>query len=144
MKKILIVDDEPAYSTLLREALGKTHEVLEATDGQQGLAVALRECPDLVIIDIQLPVMDGMTMLSKLRDYSYGKTADVVLLTNREPDYATLRRAIACQPLYYWVKGKMDMADVVEAVHDILYASPKLPEIDSLDMDMSTQNALSS
>ena len=68
-KKILIVEDELS----LREALAKklvseNFEVLEAENGQIGLEVATREKPDLILLDIIMPVMDGMTMLKKLKE----------------------------------------------------------------------------
>lgn len=68
MAKILIVDDYPAnlklFSTLLRQA---GHEVLLATDAQAGIALARAEQPALVLMDIELPGMDGLTAVRLLK-----------------------------------------------------------------------------
>ena len=56
--------------------------VLQATNGEEGLTVALRDHPNLILLDIIIPVMDGMTMLRKLREDAWGKDVPVILLTN--------------------------------------------------------------
>ena len=80
---ILIVEDEPALSRALREKF--THEgfyVLDAKNGEEGLALALHDHPDIIILDVIMPVMDGATMLQKLRHDPWGAKARVIVLTN--------------------------------------------------------------
>lgn len=83
MKKILFVEDEPSLLHVMRDKL-KVHNVAysEAKNGEEGLEIALREHPDLILLDIILPRMDGLTMLEKLRKDAWGKTAKVMILTN--------------------------------------------------------------
>ena len=82
-KKILLVEDE---TMLLRILVDKfTTEgftVLTAENGAEGLTVALNNHPDLILLDIVMPVMDGLTMLSRLRKDPWGKDVKVILLTN--------------------------------------------------------------
>src|SRR5215831_7646229 len=66
--RILVVDDEPAIRDTLRMTLEYDgHEVLLAASGQEALAVTERESPDLVFLDIKMPGLDGLEVLSRLR-----------------------------------------------------------------------------
>src|SRR3989344_7073229 len=69
--------------------LGSQYEIMEASEGESGLALALKKHPDLIILDIVMPKMDGLTLLARLREDSWGKTAKVILLTNLEQDNVT-------------------------------------------------------
>ena len=80
--KILSVDD----SRTIRLIVGKAFRpynvtVLEAANGEEGLAIAAREKPDLVILDVTMPVMDGVTMLAKLKEDPELKAIPVIMLT---------------------------------------------------------------
>lgn len=67
-KRVLLVDDDPDIIESLRYAIAaKGHEVLVARDGNQGLAMAERENPDLVILDMMMPKRSGFLVLEKLR-----------------------------------------------------------------------------
>ncbi len=67
-KRILLVDDDPEIVDSLRYALSaKGYEILVARDGNQGLAIAEREDPDLVILDMMMPKRSGFLVLEKLR-----------------------------------------------------------------------------
>ena len=80
--KILTVDDSKTIRMLLARLFGKYQcQVLEAADGSEGFSVALREKPDLIIIDSNMPVMDGITMLRKLREEADFKNTEVIMLT---------------------------------------------------------------
>jgi two-component system cell cycle response regulator DivK len=68
MKTILIVEDNAKNMKLVRDLLQHHgHRTLEADSGEAGLALALRERPDLVLMDIQLPDIDGTTVLARIR-----------------------------------------------------------------------------
>jgi CheY-like chemotaxis protein len=68
MKRILIAEDNPANSELMMEVLsGRGYELFEAGDGLQALQKIEETEPDLVLLDIQLPVLDGFAVLSRLR-----------------------------------------------------------------------------
>ncbi|MFT8350304.1 response regulator transcription factor [Clostridium saccharoperbutylacetonicum] len=78
-KSILIVEDELRIRFLLRDYLIKeNYNVLEASNGEEGLYIFSTQKIDLVLLDIMMPIMDGLTMLEKLRDVS---TVPVILLT---------------------------------------------------------------
>jgi DNA-binding response OmpR family regulator len=67
-KRILLVDDDPEIIESLRTILeGKGHQVLVARDGNQGLALAEREMPDLLILDMMMPKKSGFLVLERLK-----------------------------------------------------------------------------
>ena len=79
---ILSVDD----STMVRKIVARTFRpydciVLEAANGEEGLALAASEKPDLILLDITMPVMDGVTMLVRLREDPELKSIPVIMLT---------------------------------------------------------------
>jgi DNA-binding response OmpR family regulator len=80
--KILSVDDSKAVRTLLSKVLSPfACELSEATNGEEGLAVAARERPDLIILDYNMPVMDGVSMLQRLREHEAIRHIPVIMLT---------------------------------------------------------------
>lgn len=84
--KILVIEDEVAIATSIAYGLRREgHEVLTAADGVTGLEVARRECPDLVILDIMLPRMDGIDVCRSLRQSQSAtvRQVPVLLLTAR-------------------------------------------------------------
>lgn len=83
-KTVLIVEDDVALRSVLVEKLtDEKFNVLQAQDGEEGLKVALEQHPALILLDIFMPRMDGITMLSHLRRAdSWGKHVNVIVLTN--------------------------------------------------------------
>ncbi|MBU6403047.1 MAG: response regulator transcription factor [Verrucomicrobia bacterium] len=80
MPRLLIIEDERPMRTALKDALeAEGHRVLVAADGETGLASALEEKPDLVLLDIMLPRLDGFAVCSELR--RLGHTVPVLMLT---------------------------------------------------------------
>ena len=80
--KILSIDDSKTIRLLLARLFRPFGcEWCEAANGEEGLAVATREQPDLIILDYNMPVMDGVTMLRKLREDAALKRTPVIMLT---------------------------------------------------------------
>ena len=87
MKKILIVEDEPSFLNLLhKELTSKGYTVVDAKDGKEGYDTAVLVKPDLILLDILMPGVDGLTMLELLRKSKEGKDMKVIILTNLELD----------------------------------------------------------
>lgn len=83
MKKILYIEDEPSLLHAFKEKIiGNDVTCIGAKNGEEGLTLALKEHPDLILLDIILPRMDGLTMLEKLRQDDWGKKVKVTVLTN--------------------------------------------------------------
>jgi DNA-binding response OmpR family regulator len=82
MAQILVVDDEPDVLLLCRVNLQHAgHDVIEASDGEQGLALALSEQPDAIVLDLMLPLMDGYGVLDRLQADERTRTTPVLVLT---------------------------------------------------------------
>jgi two-component system cell cycle response regulator DivK len=81
-ERILVVEDNPLNLKLVRDVLGAAgYEVLEATSGEEGLRVAAEQPPDLVLMDLQLPGIDGTETLLRLRRDGLESTVPVVAVT---------------------------------------------------------------
>ena len=79
---ILIVEDDPRNLKLIRDLLQiKGYTTLEATDGKQGVDMARAKMPDLILMDIQMPVMDGFEATSILKADPVTKSITIVALT---------------------------------------------------------------
>ncbi|MBI5654551.1 response regulator [Candidatus Uhrbacteria bacterium] len=116
MKKILIVEDEVLLlNTLASQLSGAEFEVTTATDGKAGLEAALKERPDLILLDLLMPIMDGLTMLAKLREDTWGKTAVVFILTNFSTD-ERLEKAKQLGTEQYLVKSDLKLSEIVDKV----------------------------
>jgi len=89
--KILIVDDEPDILEFLEYNLLKEgYEVLTASDGEEGIKLAEKEKPQLIILDIMMPRMDGVEVCRRLRNRPEFDKTVVAFLTAREEDYSQI------------------------------------------------------
>lgn len=81
-RKILLIDDEKDLVDLVKSNLESNgYDVLIAFNGKQGLEKAMAEQPDLIILDIMMPVMDGFETLRKIRDDDRIKNTPIIMLT---------------------------------------------------------------
>lgn len=120
-KTILIIEDELAYLRLLHDQLTQhDYEVLEATTGKKGLSLAKKHHPDLILLDLRMPEMDGIAVLDELRKDSYGKTAKVIVLTNLEPDEHIITHVVKNQPSLYLTKSDIQLKELLEKIHSVL------------------------
>jgi DNA-binding response OmpR family regulator len=121
LKKILVIEDElPMLKALSEKFTREGFSVLEAKNGQEGLEVALKTRPSLIILDLFMPVMDGKAMMEELRKDDWGKTVPIIILTNLNPDDKTLNEILASGPAYYFVKSKWQLGDLVGKVKEEL------------------------
>lgn len=82
-KKVLIVDDEFYVRDMVACALGDEHIVLQAADGEEAIDLARRQKPDLILMDIILPKLDGISVCSILKTDRRTKAIPVVMLSGR-------------------------------------------------------------
>lgn len=81
-KKILVVEDEPLIVNMVKHRLEKHHfDVVEAFEGEEGLEKAKNEKPDLIILDIIMPKMDGYTFVKKLKRDEDTRNIPIIILT---------------------------------------------------------------
>lgn len=118
-KKILIVEDNEQnlyLTTFLLEKQG--HDVFQARNGQEGLDRAAAECPDLILLDIQLPVMDGYEVARRLKQVRETRSIPIVAVTS----YAMAgdREAILTAGCEGYIEKPIDPDRFVEQVRGFL------------------------
>lgn len=119
-KKILIIEDEkPLLDALTDKFTREGFSTFGASDGEEGLVVAQRIKPDLILLDIVMPKMDGMTMLKLMRQEPWGKDIPVILLTNLS-DFTNIASAMENQAFDFLVKSDWRVDAVVEKVRQRL------------------------
>ena len=121
-KRILVVEDEKPIQKAISEALiNQGFTALTADNGEDGLSIALKERPDLILLDILMPKTDGMTMLQKLRQDEWGKTTPVIILTNVSPNSSSvISSVLQTEPAYYFVKSDVKLEGIVDKVKELL------------------------
>lgn len=89
--KILVVDDEPDILEIIKYNLEKEgYQVFTAPDGESGIATAEKELPDLIVLDIMMPKMDGVEVCRHLRGRTEFDKTVITFLTAREEDYSQI------------------------------------------------------
>ena len=119
-KSVLLVDEDDAFRMPLSDRLKKEKiTVLEAHDGEEGLRTAIEKKPNLILLDISMPRMDGLTMLKKLREDEWGASAQVVLLTNLS-DNARIAASLEKNVFDYFVKTDWTIDELAKKVTEKL------------------------
>ena len=118
--KILVVEDEEILLTALKEELGSGgYQVEGAGDGVEGLAKTKSFKPDLILLDLLMPKMDGMEMLQKLKGDVQTRDVPVVILTNLS-DYEKISEALSLGAMDYLVKANYKLEDLLDKVSTVL------------------------
>lgn len=124
MAKILLVEDDKS----LREIYGvrlmaEGYEIVSAGDGEEALAMAIKERPDLIVSDVMMPKISGFDMLDILRSTTETKDVKVIMMTALSSDDQRARgEALGADR--YLVKSQVGIEDVVRTVHDVLGDTP--------------------
>jgi DNA-binding response OmpR family regulator len=115
-KKVLIIEDESTTLKALFEELEEAGlKVSSATDGESGLKVARDQKPDIILLDILLPKMDGLSVLKTLRKDDQTRDIPVLMLTNFSAT-DKVSEAIEMGASGYMVKSAQSVSDVVDKV----------------------------
>jgi len=116
MAKILIIEDEPILRKRLVEEFNRVGFVVsEAKDGEEGLTLALKEHPKVILLDIILPKMHGLNVLKKIREDEWGKTASIIFLTNLS-DGELVAKAMESEVYDFLIKKDWSLQDIVNQV----------------------------
>jgi two-component system response regulator MtrA len=122
---ILLAEDDQALRELYAMALIKAGlDVVLAEDGEQAAAFALEKHPDLVLLDIDMPRMNGHQVAQKIRTDSWGRTARIIFLTNHS-DPSNVAHAVMQKPEEYIVKAHTPIAEIVNQVRTAVYGHSK-------------------
>ncbi|MEK7659010.1 MAG: response regulator [Patescibacteria group bacterium] len=120
-KKILIVEDNKDFLFILRQSLSmEDFSVVYALDGEEGLVMAETEKPDLIILDILLPKMDGITVAKKLKEK--GANSQIIFLTDFKDAEHISNAVDAVKDTDYIVKSDLRIEDIVARIKNKLNA----------------------
>lgn len=120
---ILIVEDEASLRTALTDKFTREgFTVFEAKDGEVGLAVAVQEQPQVILLDMMMPKMDGISMLRQLRlESDWGKRVPVLLLTNVSSDDKRMLKEVSDDgSVNYLVKSDWSITMLVIRVREAI------------------------
>lgn len=120
MKTILFIEDESVLQKTLGDFLTKEgYEMMSALDGEAGLALAQKKIPDLILLDLILPKVNGFEVLEKLKQDEKTKNIPIIITTNLE-DMNSVQRAIESGADTYLVKANYSLKEVAEKIRKIL------------------------
>lgn len=114
--KVLVVDDEESLLSVLEEKFKQAGiDVIVAQNGRIALEKAFAEKPDLILLDIWMPEMDGFDVLKHLQDDEWGKEVPVILLTNSS-SFETISKAVSAGTSEFMIKTELKLDEVVDRV----------------------------
>ena len=117
--KVLVIDDEPKVVQTLQDRLEMNdYEVLTAYDGKEGLEKAVKFLPDVILLDIIMPVLNGLDMLEAMRRHPECSDIAVIMLTARS-QMEDLERSRACGIEDYIVKP-FEISELLEKMEKII------------------------
>src|SRR5450759_1666317 len=129
VSKILVVDDNPELQDLIRSALAhKGYDVLTADDALQGLELIAAEKIDLALLDVMMPGMDGLTMLSQLREHNENLRVIIMSALNTPETAISALRDQACD----FLSKPFEMQQLLSAVESALELNPPDTNIEVL------------
>ena len=122
--KILIVEDEEILLTALSEELKQEgFNVIGAHDGVEGVEMAGKEKPDLILLDLVMPRLDGIGALKQMKENPEIKDIPVVILTNLS-DYSKVSDALTLGAMDYLVKANYRLEELVNKIKTVLERQP--------------------
>lgn len=121
-KSILIIEDEQDMRESIATALKRADfHVITAENGQEGLSLAKEHEPDLILLDLLMPIMDGQEVLAKLRQDPWGENVKVIVLTAMD-DVTNVGTAYEQNISGYITKSTTSLAELVNTVRETIYA----------------------
>ncbi len=126
MKSVLIVEDDQVLADMYKDKFQFSNfNPVNAEDGEKGLMLALDRKPDIILLDLALPKLNGMEMMKKLRADSWGETVPIMVLTNLNVDGKVLEAIMEYSPVYCLIKANTTPEDVVKKANEVLSNSKK-------------------
>lgn len=119
MSKILLVDDDQSLRQLYNVELSKTNQVIEAVDGEDGLIKAKSEKPDLILLDVMMPKIDGIAYLTKIKEDKDLADIPIIMLTNFGQENL-IQQAFNLGITDYLLKYKVTPEEMSQKVNQVL------------------------
>ena len=118
-KTILVIEDSPSLNRVLVERIEtEDFNTLSAFNGREGLDIAYSKKPDLILLNITMPVLDGYGFFEQLRENSWGKDAKVIILTNLSIKNERLAKLVVQKnPIAFLTKSSTKLRDLMRYIH---------------------------
>jgi CheY-like chemotaxis protein len=124
MVKILLVEDDKSLREIYGvRLLAEGYDIVSAGDGEEALAMAIKDRPDLIVSDVMMPKISGFDMLDILRSTTETKGIKVIMMTALSSEEQR-QRGVALGADRYLVKSQVGIEDVVRTVHEVLGDAP--------------------
>jgi two-component system response regulator RpaA len=120
-KKVLLIEDDSILSEMYQSKLEREgFDVSTADDGDKGLTIALQYHPEIILLDLLIPKMDGMTLMKKLREDHWGQNVPIIILTNLNINDKINQGIREDHPTYFFMKTEITPSGVVDRVKEVL------------------------
>lgn len=120
MTKIMIVEDDPTLRDIYTTRFGaEGYEVVSASDGEAALSTAVKELPDLILLDIMMPKISGFDVLDILRATAETKETKIIVMSALS-QAADIEKGKSLGANAYLVKSQVTLSEVVEKVKEVL------------------------
>lgn len=125
MKKILVIEDDPKISAALRVRLAAAgYEVVSAADGFNGLKMTMTHKPDLILLDIMMPVGMGFSVAERLKDLGLGEIPIIFMTASKRAGLRKMAQQLGAAGFF---EKPYDAEELLAAIGLILDSQPKMP-----------------
>ena len=134
--KILVIDDDPKVSWILSEGLGETYHILSAKDGLEGLQMVTKTHPNLVLLDIKMPGMEGLEVLDKIK--SMDQITEVIMLSGHGETknvVESIKRGAS-----EFINKPFDVKEVEIHIQSVMEKNRLRQELDQLKTELKTKS----
>ena len=121
-KKILIIEDERSLREAVVDILElKNFTPLSAKNGKEGVEIALKEHPELILLDLIMPEMDGMAAFKEIRGDTWGEKVPIIILTNLSANNERfMTDMVTHNSTYYLIKSDWKLHSIIDKIEEIL------------------------
>jgi len=117
---LLVEDDDSLVATYKAKFEQEGFTISVEKDGEGGLKSALAHHPDIILLDIRIPKMDGMTVMKKIREDEWGEKVPIIITTNFDIKDGEISELVADHPAYYLLKGNTSLDEMADKVREVL------------------------
>ena len=119
--RVLLIEDDFVLSEMYQDKLAREgFEVITADNGEKGLSLALQIHPEIILLDLLMPKLDGMALMKKLRKDPWGQNVPIIILTNLNINDKISQGIREDHPSYFFMKTEITPSDVVDRVKEVL------------------------